>query len=142
VSVAAGLPTWRDLGLVALGGAVGALARVGLAEAFPFAPDGMPWTTLVENVLGALLLGLLLTLLAGWSAATDAVRLAVCTGALGAFTTYSTFATELGERLLAGHVGLAVTYAVASVVLGLAAALVGARLARLVSRSAGREHTR
>ena len=124
------LPPWRYVAVVAVGGAVGALARVALAEAFPVAADGVPWTTLWENVVGALLLGLLLTLLTERLRVRDEVRLAVCTGALGAFTTYSTFATELAERWLDGHVLHAAAYAVASVTLGLAAALAGVWLAR------------
>jgi fluoride exporter len=116
--------------MVALGGAVGALARVALAEAFPVDADSIPWTTLWENVAGALLLGLLLTLLTERMHVRDEVRLAICTGALGAFTTYSTFATELSERLLAGHAALAVVYSSASVLLGLTAALMGVWLGR------------
>jgi fluoride exporter len=121
---------WRAPALVAVGGAVGALARVGLAEAFPVTPDGLPWTTLVENVGGALLLGLLLTLLLERVPASDELRLLVCTGALGAFTTYSTFATELAERLLGGHVAVALVYALGSLMAGLAAAVTGIWLAR------------
>ena len=116
--------------MVAVGGAVGALARVAFAGAFPVDPAGIPWTTLWENVVGALLLGLLLTLLTERMHVRDEVRLAICTGALGAFTTYSTFATELGERLLAGHAAVAAVYASASVALGLAGALVGVWLGR------------
>ncbi len=124
------LPPWRHVAVVALGGAVGALARVALAHAFPVAADGVPWTTLSENVVGALLLGLLLTLLTERVRVRDEVRLAICTGALGAFTTYSTFATELAERWLGGHALLAMAYAVASIALGLAAAVAGVWLAR------------
>ncbi len=125
----------REVGLVAAGGAVGALARVGLAERFPVVPGAIPWTTLAENLAGAFLLGLVLTLLAERVAASPAVRLVVCTGALGAFTTYSTFAVELVRLAEDGHPLIAVAYAVASLVLGLVAALTGVRLARLLPRS-------
>ena len=123
-------PSWRAPALVAAGGAVGALARVALAEAFPVSPDELPWTTLVENVGGALLLGWLLTLLLERVPTSDELRLLLCTGTLGAFTTYSTFATELAERLLGGHPLLALVYAVTSVTVGLAAATAGIWLAR------------
>lgn len=124
------LPPLRNLALVAAGGAVGAVARVALAVTFPVAEDALPWTTFAENVVGAFALALVLTLLAERLTTDRNVRLFVCTGALGAFTTYSTLATELSHRLLGGHLTLAVTYATASVILGLFAALAGARAAR------------
>jgi fluoride exporter len=127
-----------EVALVAAGGMVGALARVAIAERFPVAAGSLPWTTLAENVTGAFLLGLVLTLLAERFAAGPSVRLVVCTGMLGAFTTYSTLAVELVVLADDGHVPLAGAYAVASLVLGLLAALVGIRLARLLPRSRGR----
>jgi fluoride exporter len=137
--VAAGRHTGlREVALVALGGAVGAVARVGLAERFPVTPGRIPWTTLAENVAGAFLLGLVLTLLAERVAAGPGWRLVLCTGALGAFTTYSTLAIELVRLTGDGQARTAGAYAVASLVLGLAAALLGIRLARLVPRSARR----
>lgn len=137
------LPSARNVALVGAGGAVGALARVALASWFPVATDGFPWTTFLENLAGAFLLGLVLTLLTERVTADPALRLAVCTGGLGAFTTYSTLATELGTLAADGHGLVAATYAVASLAGGLAAALVGIRLAgrwawRRSSRVAGR----
>ena len=128
----------RQVGLVAAGGAVGALARVGLTERFPVVPGAIPWTTLAENLAGAFLLGLVLTLLAERVAATPAVRLLVCTGALGAFTTYSTFAVELLRLAEAGHLLTAALYAASSLVLGVVAALAGIRSARAFPRSSRR----
>jgi fluoride exporter len=124
--------SWGAVALVAAGGAIGAVARVGLTVVFPVDAGGVPWTTWVENVGGALLLGLVLTLLLERVPASDGLRLLVCTGALGAFTTYSTFATELADRLLGGHAIVAAVYAVTSLVAGLTAAVVGMRLARLL----------
>jgi fluoride exporter len=125
-----GLPPLRNLALVAAGGAVGAVARVALAAAFPVVADAYPWTTFAENVIGAFALALVLTLLAERFTTDRNVRLVVCTGALGAFTTYSTLATELSHRLLDGHLALAAAYATASITLGLLAAFAGARAAR------------
>jgi fluoride exporter len=125
----------REVTLVTVGGSVGAVARVGLAERFPGTPGRIPWTTLVENVTGAFLLGLVLTLLAERLAASPSVRLVVCTGTLGAFTTYSTLAVELVRLAGDGHALTAGAYATGSLVLGLAAALVGIRLARSLPRS-------
>lgn len=124
------LPPRRNLGYVALGGAVGALARVALAAWFPPQPGGFPWVTFVENVTGAFLLALVLTLLTERLALDPAVRLLLCTGALGAFTTYSTLAVEVDGLLRVGGAWLAVLYASTSVLLGLLAALLGVGLAR------------
>lgn len=128
------LPPRRNLGYVALGGAVGALARVALATGFPPLPGRFPWVTFLENVTGAFLLAWLLTLLTERLALEPAVRLLLCTGALGAFTTYSTLAVEVDGLLRAGGGWLAGLYAGASVVLGLFAALLGVQLARLRPR--------
>jgi CrcB protein len=124
------MPPARSIGLVAIGGALGATARVALAHRFPVVDGAFPWTTLVENVGGAFALALVLTLLTERLATDRGVRLLLCTGALGAFTTYSTFATELAVRGADGHLAVAVAYAAASLVVGLAAALVGVRAAQ------------
>jgi fluoride exporter len=110
---------------VAAGGAVGALARVGLAAAFPVQEGRLPWTTLAENVAGAFLLAALLTVLIERAGAHARLRALLCTGMLGAFTTYSTLATELTERVLGGQLALALGYATLSLVAGVVAAGAG-----------------
>lgn len=124
------LPPVRNLGYVALGGAIGAVARVVLAARFPSATGGFPWATFLENVGGAFLLAVVLTRLTERLAADPAIRLVVCTGALGAFTTYGTMAVEL-HRLVAGeHVVVAGSYALVTLVSGVLAGLLGLRIAR------------
>ncbi|MDC7122012.1 CrcB family protein [Cellulomonas fimi] len=125
--------------VVAVGGAVGTLARYGLSHAVPDR-GGVPVATLVENVVGAFLLGLLLEALARSGPDTGrrrVARLGLGTGVLGGFTTYSTFALEVVDRLADGRTGLALAYALGSVVLGVAACtggvLVGARRHREVA---------
>ncbi|WP_258375535.1 CrcB family protein [Curtobacterium sp. MCSS17_008] len=122
---------WRYLGLVAVGGTVGTGVRAALAGAFP-AVDGISWTILGINVVGAFCLGLLLEALA--HAGSDlgrrrALRLFVGTGVLGGFTTYSTLADDTARLLDVGRWGAGTGYALLSVVLGLAAAAAGAWLA-------------
>ncbi|MDP9737319.1 MULTISPECIES: fluoride efflux transporter FluC [unclassified Curtobacterium] len=122
---------WRYLGLVALGGAIGTGVRAALAAAFP-AVDGISWTILGINVVGAFCLGVLLEALA--HAGPDlgrrrALRLFVGTGVLGGFTTYSTLADDTARLLDVGHWGAGAGYALLSVVLGLAAAAAGAWVA-------------
>lgn len=132
-------------GLVALGGAVGTTARALLEQAFAPVPGSWPWTTFWINLAGSFVLGALLeTLLrsgpdAGWR---RGVRLGCGTGVLGGFTTYSTFAVEVERLASGGHAALGAAYALGSVVLGVAAAVVGITLAaaarrRLVARGGG-----
>jgi fluoride exporter len=123
-------PPLRAVALVAAGGALGALARVALATRFPTQVDGFPWTTFVENVIGAFLLALVLTLLARDLRAHRRLRLLLCTGVLGAFTTYSTVAEELVVRVSDANLVVAAGYAAATLVSGLAAALLGLWVAR------------
>ncbi|MFE7196910.1 fluoride efflux transporter FluC [Microbacterium oxydans] len=114
----------RRILLVAAGGTVGTAARLGLGLMLPDA-GGFPVAVLVANVVGALLIGLLAARLP----ATAELRLALGTGVLGGFTTYSAFMTGT-LSLWADTPVIAVAYAVGSLALGLAAAALGLRLGR------------
>lgn len=119
---------WEVALAVAVGGALGGGARMGLSTLFGRG-DGLPWGTAVANVVGALLLGFVLTrLLRARETPPLAVPL-LCTGLLGGFTTFSTFSLETWQLLEDGRAPLAVGYALGSVVLGLLAAATGIRLA-------------
>ncbi|CAA9438778.1 MAG: Fluoride ion transporter CrcB [uncultured Pseudonocardia sp.] len=102
------------IGWVLLGGAAGAVVRHLVGRWLN--RDGAPWGTAAVNVAGSFLLGAVL------SAAGPAVVALVGTGFCGALTTYSTFALETAELPRRR----AVVYAVGSVVLGPAAAALGA----------------
>jgi CrcB protein len=108
----------RRLGLVAAGGAVGALARYGLTKAFPVDPGHFPATTLAINLSGAFALGALLEVLARRGFPEHWLRMLVGVGVLGAFTTFSTLADETALLLRAGDTGTAVAYVAASLVGG------------------------
>lgn len=110
--------------LVGLAGAAGALTRWGVQSALGLAP----WTTVGINIVGSLLLGLLAGAAAG--RIPEAVRLAVGTGFLGAFTTFSTFSLDVAHELDGGRAGRAAAVVTASVVLGVVAALLGERIGR------------
>lgn len=114
----------RRILLVAAGGTAGTAARLGLGLMLPDV-GGFPVAVLVANVLGALLIGLLAARLP----ATAELRLALGTGVLGGFTTYSAFMTGT-LSLWADAPVIAVAYAVGSLTLGLAAAALGLRLGR------------
>lgn len=118
----------RELGAIFLGGALGALLRAGLAEAFPPEAGEWPWATFAVNVAGAALLGYWFTTLSHKSYA----RPLLTTGFCGALTTFSTVQVELVEMFDAGRIGLAVVY----IVLSVAAGLVGAQAGTVAGRSA------
>lgn len=116
------------MGTVLVGGLVGAAGREAVAQALPTAPGAFPVATFVVNAAGAFVLGALLELLVraggdhGWR---HRVRLVLGTGALGAFTTYSTFAVEAVDLARHRHLALALAYVVASLAAGLLAAGLG-----------------
>ena len=119
----------RALLIVAVGGAVGALARYGLSRAFPVAPGTFPATTFVINVTGAFALAFLLESLLRRGAPDHWLRLLVGVGVLGAFTTFSTMATEIALLWRDGDGGIALVYTAASVLTGVAAVFAGLVLA-------------
>jgi CrcB protein len=120
--------TW--VGFVAAG-AVGAPVRYLLDNAISSRTHGVfPWGTLVINVSGSFLLGLLtgLALFHGFPATP---RLILGTGFCGAYTTFSTFAYETVRLAEEGAVNEAVRNALASLVLGAGAAAAGLAAAAL-----------
>lgn len=119
----------------ALGGALGALARWGVTEALPHRTDAWPWATLLVNLTGCLVLGLLIGPVFTRSPASSWVRPFLGTGVLGGFTTYSAFAVETVQLADAGRAGIAAGYVAASVAGGVVAAALGL----LAGRAAARE---
>lgn len=118
------------LGAILSGGAAGALARSGLAEALPHGGGAWPWSTFIANLLGALFLGWLLTRLVERIAPTTHWRPLLGTGFAGALTTFSTFQIEVFDLVRSGHAGLGVAYALTSVAAGMAFAVAGVMVAR------------
>jgi CrcB protein len=129
---------WSFIGIVAVGGAIGTALRAVLARALP-AVDGISWTILAINVVGAFCLGLLLEALALRGPDVGrrrTMRLFVGTGVLGGFTTYSTLADDTARLLDLGRWGAGGGYALLSVVLGLVAVVVGIAVATTLRRRA------
>ncbi|MBT2548977.1 CrcB family protein [Arthrobacter sp. ISL-65] len=113
--------------VVITGGVFGALARYGLSTVLP-SPGGWPLSTLIINLAGALLLGLLLEALV--RRGPDAgrlrmIRLLAGTGFMGAFTTYSTLALETNTLLGTGRSTDAIAYVAATVIGGAVATVAG-----------------
>ena len=103
---------------ILLGGAAGAALRVGLSTAFPAPPGHWPWVTFTVNVVGAFLLGYFVTRLQERLPLSTYRRPFLGTGFCGAFTTFSTMQVELFRMLQRTEYGLAVGYAVVSLLAG------------------------
>jgi CrcB protein len=113
--------------LVFLGGGIGAALRhgVNLASAQIFGVT-FPWGTLIVNVAGSFLIGVL----AAWFALRGVgggqhTRLFLTTGVLGGFTTFSAFSLDFALLFERGEMGQGVAYVVASVALSLLAIFLG-----------------
>lgn len=120
--------------LIALGGAAGAVAR--------YAVDGwvserlagaFPWGTLVVNLSGSLVLGLLVALAIERDVLPADIRGPVLIGFLGAYTTFSTLMLESWRLVEDGAIGLAAVNVVGSSILGLIAVVVGLALGRAIA---------
>lgn len=106
--------------LIGLAGAAGALARYGLGVAGALLlPATFPWTTIVTNLSGSAMLGVVSGLLLRRGPLSAPWRLPVTVGFLGAYTTFSTWNVETIDLLLLGHSGLATLNVVVSISLGL-----------------------
>lgn len=124
------LPATRNIGLVGFGGALGALARVAVANVVPNAPGGWPWGTMTVNLTGALLLGLVLGVVQDAVDVGRWVKPLVGTGIIGGYTTFSTLSVETLALAADGQVLTAAAYAVLSAAAGLVAIWAGSAAVR------------
>ncbi|HEX8420362.1 MAG TPA: fluoride efflux transporter CrcB [Sphingomonas sp.] len=122
-----------QLFLVMIGGALGSGARFLTSRAMIawLGPD-FPYGTLAVNLVGGLLMGLLVGILARAGGSED-WRLFVGVGVLGGFTTFSAFSLDLVTMLDRGAVAVAIGYALASVMGAAIALFAGLTLARSVA---------
>lgn len=127
------MSTWMPYVLVGLGGFIGANARFVVARLVGAAFETrFPLGTFVINVSGSFLLGVLGALIAlKVTSGSEAMRLALGVGFLGAFTTFSTFEFETHALLEDGSWLLAATNVCASLFLGLLAVRAGIVLAKV-----------
>ena len=123
----------RSLWLVAIGGALGAVARATVSTTIQARwPSTLPWGTIVVNVVGCLALGLLAGALDARPHLNPAWRTFGAVGVLGAFTTFSTFENETLALLQRGELPAALVNVGVSVALGLLAVWTGHTLGRTV----------
>ena len=122
----------RNALLVALGGALGALARYGVATAAlkRFGPN-FPMGTLLINVTGCAIIGFFLAAVGGrWSGIHEGWQYLVPIGFVGAYTTFSTYEYEMARLFEAGAWSRLALYFVLSNAVGFAAVVGGIWLGR------------
>ena len=122
--------------VIGAGGAIGAAARYAAGQAWPTLPPSFPWTTLLVNVVGCALMGVLMVLLTERFSAPPLVRPFLGTGVLGGFTTFSTYAVDADGLLRLGATGTAVASLLLTGVLAVAAVWAGATATRALVREA------
>ncbi|BBX71217.1 fluoride efflux transporter CrcB [Mycolicibacterium psychrotolerans] len=120
----------REMAAVFVGGALGSLARAGVAELAAPDPARWPWPTFAVNIVGALLLGYFTTRLLERLPLSSYRRPLLGTGLCGGLTTFSTMQVETLRMIEHHHYGLAIGYTVASLVAGLLAVHVATALVR------------
>lgn len=119
----------RRLAAIYVGGVLGALARVGLAQATPTGPGGWPWATFIVNMAGALALGYFFARLRDHPEDSVAHPF-LSTGICGTLTTFSTLQLELFEMVDGGRLGLAAAYCAVTIVGGFLFVRLGISLER------------
>jgi len=110
---------------IAIGGALGALARYEVSQWIHSPKDTFPWATFWTNITGAFVLGMFLTVVIDRFPSRSYPRPFFAIGFLGAFTTFSTLAVETVTLVKDGHPALGIAYLAVSIAAGLAVAYTG-----------------
>ena len=122
------------IALLLMGGAVGTGCRYGLSVLIysVLKQPTFPYANLVINVSGSFLIGFLAELFEGKFLVTPEIRVAILTGVLGGYTTFSSFSFETFSLLRDGEVWLGFLNAFGSVALGLTAVWLGVRIGQML----------
>jgi len=116
----------KNILVVGIGGGLGSIARYLCQKYFyELHPHPFPFGTLIVNVFGCFLIGLIYSLAEKGNILTPEWRLFLTTGICGGFTTFSAFAYENVALLKTGDVLYFCLYIAVSVVLGIAATFAG-----------------
>ncbi|MFF1869257.1 fluoride efflux transporter CrcB [Kitasatospora herbaricolor] len=126
---------WPAVGVVAVGGALGASARYGAGLWWPTGgAEQFPWTTLLVNVAGCAVIGVFLVAVTEGRPVHPLVRPFFGTGVLGGFTTFSTYAVDIHRLFDEGRPGAAVAYLGLTLLAALGAVGAAAGLTRWLIR--------
>ncbi|MEV6642195.1 fluoride efflux transporter CrcB [Amycolatopsis sp. NPDC051371] len=125
---------WDVLLAIGAGGALGSLARYGLSVAIPHARGEFAVATLLTNVSGCLLIGILMAFLTTTARPHHLLRPFLGVGILGGFTTFSTFVTDTLDAATTGRILASLLYLAATLVLCLTAVAAGLTATRAVRR--------
>ena len=120
--------------LIAFGGAAGATARY-LVDTWisERASGAFPWGTIVVNISGSLILGILFALATERGVLPASIRAPVLIGFIGAYTTFSTLMLESWRLIEGGALGLGLANLVGSTVIGMGALVAGLMIGRAVA---------
>lgn len=117
---------------IGLGGALGALSRYSVGVwIYERMGTRFPYGTLVANVTGCFLIGLVLTILDAHMDLDPAWRFLIPTGFIGAYTTFSTFEYETLHAMQSGQIGTAFLYFGSSLLAGFIAVWLGMQSGRI-----------
>ncbi len=102
---------------IAIGGAIGAVSRYGIAQVVILinGANAAPFATIMVNVIGSGLMGVIYGYLSTGGMLAETVRVFIMIGFLGALTTFSTFSMDIMAAIDRGQVVYAVIYAAVSV---------------------------
>src|SRR5262249_12048400 len=126
----------RRVAAVWLGGALGALVRTGLGDAFPPAPHAWPWPTFIVNLAGSLILGAIVSIVLHRRQPSTVFRPFLGAGFGGPLTTFPGVGGGALRRARHDSAGLAAAFVATSIVLGLLAAAAGGQMVRRAWRAA------
>jgi len=122
----------KQILLVFIGGGFGSVLRYLIGKALNNSETGIPYGTFVANILGSLLIGIILGLVAKNDTLSQNQTLLLATGFCGGFTTFSTFAYENHVFLKSGDFTSFAFYTIASFVIGFLAVFAGIYLVKFI----------
>ncbi|HEY4420134.1 MAG TPA: CrcB family protein [Pseudonocardia sp.] len=123
------------LGAIAVGGVIGAEARYVLGVVLPHDPGSWPWATLLENISGCLLIGVLMVVITEFVTPHRLLRPFLGVGVLGGYTTFSTYTVDAIRLFEGGQPPLAAAYLVVTPLAAVLACAAGAGATRLTARA-------
>lgn len=124
----------NDLVVIGIGGALGAMARHGATHVGNLLlGTSFPYGTLIVNVVGSLLVGIIFAVLVERELFSPVWRSALIIGFLGAFTTFSAFSLQTVALIEEGRFAAALIYVSGSVIVCIGAAAIGLLLGRQFS---------